>query len=1004
MTLRTLLLSALAMPAFSADPVVMGVPVAAGIHQPTGVFFAPGDDHRMYITEQWTGKILVVKDGVLQDTPFLTIPALAGHDDGNEVGLLSVCFDPDYATNGFVYVDYNPPPVTSGRDTFFTVEVMRFHRSGKDPEILDPASGVPVISVRKQAQNHNGSFLAFNPRDLNDPAKRHHLYVSFGDGGNGGDGGPGHCAIGNGQSTRVLLGKIVRIDVDPAAHPQGGYSIPDDNPTLPVSTEDGLSGPALREIWVMGVRNPWRASFDTATGDLYIGDVGDNQREEVDILPYGHQAGANLGWAIREGDGPGTRPNVVPVVTPLREPAYSYPRGSVIGGYVYHGKDIPALVGRYVFADYGGSGSMGWLTPDPANNTVSDVFTRAKAEIEDNVGHGMNGNVDSWGQDNAGELYFCVHNGAPNATTAVYRLRAADGGLPPSFTNTPSGEATVGDAYSTQITVVGKPAPTLTLDKAPKGMALDGNRLTWAAPEIGQWPVTIRASNGQIPDAILTFTVAVAGQQPADNVAESDLETGLWLSRYKGDFNALPDFDGLTALDAVPASSITLDGLRPPGEDANYALRFTGFITIPAAGAYRFFLSSDDGSRLRIGPRVVVDNDGQHGMGAKDGAITLDAGEHAIDVGYFQSGGGSGLSLEWSGPDGVRAPVPATALRRRTNPPGIEAGPRIGAYLNGAMPSTILGKIPATLSATNAFRDTKNHVPAAGVVPYDVTVPLWSDAASKNRWIAVPAGTKATFVAAGNWTFPPGTVLVKDFSYPGKSVETRLLVITPTGAYGVSYRWREDGSDADLVDAGGADATIASTDGAKPWQFPSQVACMQCHTPVSGYVLGVRTEQLNRQVTYPASGRTADQLDTLNTIGFIKGYDRAKAKTYPTLASMADTTQPLERRARSYLEVNCAMCHQPGGPAPVRIDLRYVAADSAGKAMTPTLASLQTAPQHDLGITGAQIICPGSPERSMIIQRMSSTNKTVMMPPLARQTVDADAEALLTQWIAGLKQ
>ena len=256
-----------------------------------------------------------------------------GVTTGNEQGLLGLAFHPNYASNGFFYVNYT----TTGGGPAGHTEITRFQVQG-DPEtssVADPISKTVLLTFDQPESNHNGGWMGFGPDG--------YLYISTGDGGGAND---QHGTIGNGQNQDALLGRILRIDVDHGSPD----SIPDGNP---------FQGDASKrqEIWAFGLRNPWRCSFDRLTGDLWIGDVGQNTREEIDVIPAG-VGGLNFGWRPREGSiqnpaYPGESP-----VTPATDPVHDYGRSlgfTVIGGYVYRGQSIVGLQGTYLFADYGSS-------------------------------------------------------------------------------------------------------------------------------------------------------------------------------------------------------------------------------------------------------------------------------------------------------------------------------------------------------------------------------------------------------------------------------------------------------------------------------------------------------------------------------------------------------------------------------------------------------------------------------------------------------------------------
>jgi glucose/arabinose dehydrogenase len=296
--------------------------IARNLSKPVFITHSGDDNGRLFIVEKG-GRIRVIRQGTLRGTPFLNLSAKVS--TGSEQGLLGLAFHPDYGTNGRFYVNYT--------DTNGDTVIAEYHRS-TDANIADPTGRV-LLKIGQPYSNHNGGMLAFGPDG--------YLYIGMGDGGSSGD--PGNRA----QSVNTLLGKILRIDVDAQA---GGkqYAIPAGNPYV------GKTG--LDEIWSFGLRNPWRFSFDRRTGDLWIGDVGQNRYEEIDRSPAvdGVDAGKglNYGWRVVEGNAcfiPSSGCNKAGKVPPMA--VYSHSSGcSVTGGYVYRGLAYRGLVGGYLFGDF----------------------------------------------------------------------------------------------------------------------------------------------------------------------------------------------------------------------------------------------------------------------------------------------------------------------------------------------------------------------------------------------------------------------------------------------------------------------------------------------------------------------------------------------------------------------------------------------------------------------------------------------------------------------------
>ena len=330
--------------------------VASGLNDPIGVTNAGDGSGRLFVNERG-GRIRVVNaDGTLRTRDFVDLSDRLSA--GGERGLLGLAFHPNFAANGRLFVHY------SRRSDGATV--ISELTASADRGTADPASERIIFTLDQPFANHNGGEIAFGPDG--------YLYIGLGDGGSGGD------PFGNAQNRQVLLGKILRIDVN-AAHASGKqYAIPDTNPYAP----GGISpGAGLPEIWAYGLRNPWRFSFDRGTWEMYIGDVGQNAWEEVDRQPAGSAGGENYGWDLFEATHCSAGCSSITPVAPIAE--YSHGSGcSVTGGYVYRGTRQPSMVGTYLFSDYC-SGTVwtpvaGSVTPLPLAETGLGVSSFGEGE------------------------------------------------------------------------------------------------------------------------------------------------------------------------------------------------------------------------------------------------------------------------------------------------------------------------------------------------------------------------------------------------------------------------------------------------------------------------------------------------------------------------------------------------------------------------------------------------------------------------------------------------
>lgn len=339
------------------------IPVAGGFNKPVYLTHAGDGSGRQFVVEQ-AGRILIFQNGVINPTPFLDIVGIVG-SDANEQGLLSVAFHPRYTDNGFFFVNYT----NKNGDT-----VIARYGASSNPNVADPNSAKILLTIDQPYSNHNGGQIAFGPDD--------YLYIGMGDGGAAGD------PHNNGQTLNAMLGKILRIDVDNG----NPYGVPQDNPFV-------ANSDTRPEIWSYGWRNPWRFSFDPATGDLYMADVGQNQYEEVHVELAGSPGGQNYGWRIMEGshcyesgncDAAGQG-----LVLPVAE--YDHSQGcSVTGGYVYRGAQFPALTGTYFYGDY--CSGIIWGLRREANGGWAQAQLLSSGQT-----------ISSFGQDEAGEVYLLQH-------------------------------------------------------------------------------------------------------------------------------------------------------------------------------------------------------------------------------------------------------------------------------------------------------------------------------------------------------------------------------------------------------------------------------------------------------------------------------------------------------------------------------------------------------------------------------------------------------------------
>ena len=328
------------------------------------------------------------------------------------------------------------------------------------------------------------------------------------------------------------------------------------------------------------------------------------------------------------------------------------------------------------------------------------------------------------------------------------------------------------------------------------------------------------------------------------------------------------------------------------------------------------------------------------------------------------------------------------------------------------VPATVSAQLPTRLSETHAFKDLVQLTPHPAFIPYTPAAPLWSDAADKFRWIAVPndgSAAEKISVAEENWRFPAGTVLMKHFEIPldennpaiRKRLETRFIVCLPDGGkYGVTYQWLEDGSDAVLATGRSTmDYAIKQKSGgtvSRQWTVPSRADCLYCHNAVSGQALGLKFHQLNHPLTYPATGKTRNQLATLGYLGLLSpAPDQARLSSALKAHSLGDETAPLEHRVRSYLDSNCSHCHQPGAGGP-GFDARLY------RPLVHQSLINESIHGHFAFVPGGKLVAPGDVARSAVHFRTASDTEGAEMPPVGRSLEDAAAVDGFAHWIRSL--
>ncbi len=363
--------------------------VAKDLTSPVGLASPADETSRLFVIEQ-SGKIKIIKDGVVLPVPFLTITdKLDGLNVAySEKGLLGMAFHPGYKTNGRFFVYYSAPYSSSYDHKSILAE---YKVSANNPDVADVSEAI-IMEIPQPESNHNGGCIEFGPDG--------YLYIGLGDGGGAGD---KHGTIGNGQDLTTLLGKILRIDVDF----ERPYKIPPGNPFA-------NSPDSRKEIYAYGLRNPWRFSFDRVTGKIFCGDVGQNKWEEINII----EKGKNYGWRIMEGMhcyNPETGCDMKELTLPIQE--YDHETGiSICGGFVYRGKLLASMVGLYIFGDW--SGKLFYLKQVQGKWLRGELISEGKKTNDTGL------KINSMGTDENGEIYLVTQNsfGPKSKSGIIYRI------------------------------------------------------------------------------------------------------------------------------------------------------------------------------------------------------------------------------------------------------------------------------------------------------------------------------------------------------------------------------------------------------------------------------------------------------------------------------------------------------------------------------------------------------------------------------------------------------
>lgn len=998
----------------------------------------PGTNQLLCVAKE--GRILLFEDSPAANVTETFLDLRSQVFTSSDSGMTWLVFHPDFGkagspNRGYVYITYKWKPAGgNGNEAYWRLSRFTVPDSTR---AADPASEQILIQQYDRQQFHDSGCMMFGSDG--------YLYIAIGDEGGSND----EYNVGQKINERLFSG-ILRIDVDgkpgnhvirrqpaqrtmPAGWPAsftGNYRIPADNPFV------DAGGGNLEEFYAIGLRQPYRFSQDPVSGLTWIAESGQDTREELDIL----RPGANYGWPFREGKiarPTGPQPPVVPstILGTLVEPIWDVAHGvdnCTIGGFVYHGVAHPSLAGKFITVDN--------VTSHIRAHTYDG--TVATNEILTDMPSGsVYSGTSSIGRDAAGEPVFIKINGTGTrgrffklATVPANSVRAGwfrfddlpasnasgyvsdnpgketansiAGGLPLVADDDESAaSANVLYTAGSGLNPTGFPANRNAVRMAfGDGDGRPGNQngelhTTGKLGLLGDFTIELsfRPAAGSLAAGYQTFMGlhGTTGTAPGDGEAGPPLQPFRLMRWGRNDATAMTiplengdlvlnvrTFNPITAAwTSVPIQIVDRTGFLA---DRWYHLAIVGSVSAGKITVYSYNVTTASYTQVGQGSGYVGN---------------LQSGVWTVGRGTY-----NGAAADWVQDttfDEVR--ISDTAL-----PPS--------KFLYGSEPFTPVIPVtepPALLSQTGAFTDLANLTPAAGVVPYGVNAPLWSDAALKKRWMALPndgshnsTAEKIRFQPEGSWTFPAGTVFIKHFELatdetnPGvrRRLETRFIVVPEAGEpYGLTYKWRADGSDADLL-PGGLDEVIdiATTTGSRQqtWTYPSRNDCRVCHNVNADYILGVNAHQLNGELTYPLTGRTANQLETLGALGwFDSGY---RADLVPWMLkghNLAENSASLTERVRSYLDANCSQCHQPGGVR-AYFDARYTTPLEEQGLIHGELETSYGHPDN-------RVIVPGQPERSIMLTRMGSVAE-IKMPPIAKHLVDEPALQLLTDWINSL--
>jgi uncharacterized repeat protein (TIGR03806 family) len=1040
---------------FVSDATKLGNSPASPDGQVNGITcmaWAPDGANRLYVTTKGrsdgNASIQVIRNGVIQSVPFYTFNT--GVETNNECGLESLVFHPDYASGTKQIYCYLTVSTTEQQVVRFTemIDVNgNYVATGAPTTII---SGIPTAD-----QNHNGGGLTIAP-DQNGNGR--FVYWACGNNGNGTNRGE--------RLDNSNLGcKIGRANLDGSVPGDGlnasgyiwayGYRNPYTMTTQPGTGKLWVNvvGDGYEQIF-MPTPGSWAGDNDFENG-ANSGDSTLTAKQIVPIVKYrtGGTDSRTISTASRSGS----------TVTYTTTADHGFRKGEKITVSGVSAASFNASV--YVLATPGAATFTATLAGADASGTGGTAVTQS---IGNCITGGAFNTATAWGSAFQGNFFFGdygsgritrVQLNTDNSVKAVDSF-ITGGGRITDVTFGPDGNmyfgvidagtiykvtfsalsispaslpaTTVGASYNQTLTASGGTTPytwSVLSGSLPNNLTLNTSSgvITGTPSTAGTFNFTVQAADSASRTGQKTYSIVVNG---APTIATTSLPAGTVGVAYNQTLSGSGGTSPLTWSVSV--------GSLPAGLSLNAS---SGAITgnPTTAGTSTFTIMLKDSVNVST---------------TKQLSITIGTGNTAPQItSTAVTSGNIGVAYSY---DVNASGNPAPTYSLTTMPAGMTVNTSSGVIswtpsakgafnvvvkaANGTTPdatqsftinvtdygldkrvntTAFLGlntaSLPATLSATGVFSNTGSLTAANQMIPYTVNSPLWSDAAVKSRWIAVPndgapygATETIGFAPTGEWTFPGGTVLVKHFELgtddrnPAirKRLETRLLFVNNDGTvFGATYKWRSDNTNADLLpDFVDEDISITTSTGGtrtQRWHYPSRAECLQCHTQNAGGVLGVKTRQQNGNFSYAATGVTDNQLRTWNYLGlFNTTLNESTIPTYTKLVPLMDSAASLETKVRSYIDSNCAQCHRPGG-APALFDARFD---------TPiTNQNIINGPvNNNLGLAMGKVIVPQDVPNSIMDRRMNTTDTAIRMPPLARNVIDTLAVSVLEQWIGSL--